>query len=332
MCIQRCNFPLGYRSMPASRQVPGEFEAGESKLNHPTDLHSLAFEQRSNGSTAMRARRFHPEPAIGALASGRLEGSEFDRLTVVVHRSRQRGKVKIRGRHQDARHVCRRRHLGAPPQSVDQPAVAGEEQQAAITGLHRIDGQPSPAAYRRQRFQHTGARAGSVGIHSTMSWRFALIGFACGNRLTLGLVVDQDLRAFHRLEVRCHIPTVDHDPIAAPITLAGGSRFAVKQNASLEHPFLDFTARTQAMLGEHLVQAFGQELRTPRRIADRPPTVGRIAACDQRRGILSGIVVRIVFIRCTVRVVCVVCIVRSGRRISFVHRRRVGRQISGHIA
>jgi hypothetical protein len=71
--------------MPTSVQITGQLEISELHLSDSTHLQPAAFEQPAHRSPTMRAVRVHQEPAIRALATGRLDAFEFDCLIVVLN-------------------------------------------------------------------------------------------------------------------------------------------------------------------------------------------------------------------------------------------------------
>ena len=167
---------------------------------------------------------------------------ERDRLIVELHDARQRRRIEIGCRHENAGYVRRRNLLGAPTQGIGKFAVAGQKQQAAVSGLHRIDDEPSRAANDRQSVHYRlvgGLRSFTTGL----------------NRLPLRFVVGKHSRLAGDPQARCYILPVDDDAVAVAISISGSSGLAVEQHSTGEHPLLDLAARTEAVLSQQFVQA-----------------------------------------------------------------------------
>ena len=77
-------------------------------------------------------------------------------------------------------------------------------------------------------------------------------------QLATGLVVDDDTQALRRANAAGYIASVDDDSIRPTYALTDRCRTAVYLDAARTYPFLDLSARPQAVLGKHLVKSLFQ--------------------------------------------------------------------------
>src|SRR5688500_5232866 len=102
----------------------------------------------------MRARRFHTEPTVRALAAHVLDALELDRLFVVANEMTDRADVELRIRYEHAGNVRGWNAFRTTPQRIGQSTVGRQQQEPAVACLHRVDRKPARTTNRRQTFDN----------------------------------------------------------------------------------------------------------------------------------------------------------------------------------
>jgi len=121
--------------------------------------------------------------------------------------------------------------------AIGEVAVVGKQQEAAGIEIEAADGDPAPALQPRQFCEHAGAPVGVV----------------AGDYFAFRFVIDQHSRQA-QLELELHQLAIDADLVFGTDALADVGRQAIDADAAGDDPFLEFAARTEAGIGQGLVQ------------------------------------------------------------------------------
>lgn len=90
--------------------------------------------------------------------------------------------------------------------------------------------------------------------------RRAIVAGTAALQLSARLVVDDNAQTLRGADTLCDVTPVENDAIRGADPLTDRCGPPVHEDPSGPYPFLDLPARSHAVLGEHLVQSFFQEL------------------------------------------------------------------------
>ena len=220
----------------AALEQAGQGDVAVTHALQAADLVALRFPQTTD--FAIAAFRQHDlKPGVRIAGTDAFDLVELRRTVVQRDAAREPVDDVVRYFAMDAADILALDLAGRMHQRIGQFAVGGQQQQAGGVDVQATDGDPARALQARQRFE---------------DGRAALGVFARGD-FAFGLVVDQHARRFGQRAGDEGL-AVDLDAIAARHRLAGACDLAVDLDQAVGDALFKRAARTEAGLGEHLVQ------------------------------------------------------------------------------